>query len=61
MYRPAWRISQTGVRSTCSPRAARTRISRSPALLVASSSWTTAAAASVVEWMQDDDDNNERG
>ena len=35
MYRPAWRISQTGVRSVTSPRAERMRMSRSPALLFA--------------------------
>ena len=32
MYRPACLINQTGVRSTSSPRAARTRMSRSPGL-----------------------------
>ena len=31
MYRPAWRMSHTGVRSTVSPRAQRTRMSRSVA------------------------------
>jgi hypothetical protein len=30
MYLPACRMSHTGVRSTCSPLAARTRMSRSP-------------------------------
>ena len=53
MYRPAWRISQTGVRSTVWPEAQRTRMSRSPGwelpLLVKEVVEST-VAASVAEW-----------
>ena len=53
MYRPACLISQTGVRSTCSPRAQRTRISLSPGLGLAYLDVTISSVCSVVLLMME--------
>lgn len=47
MYRPAWRMSHTGVRSTVSPRAQRTRMSRSEEV---AEDVAAVVAVSVEEW-----------
>ena len=51
MYRPAWRMSHTGVRSTCWPKAQRTRMSRSPVFIPLI---FVVASVSVVEWRAGD-------
>mmetsp|Transcript_2403 Transcript_2403/g.6465 ORF Transcript_2403/g.6465 Transcript_2403/m.6465 type:complete len:94 (-) Transcript_2403:199-480(-) len=59
MYRPACRQSQTGVRSVTSPRAARTRMSRSPGSVQWECSVTISSTYSIVDAASDDDDDDD--